>query len=408
MTRHRFAETERGNALIIAVLVVVAMVTLAAALMTTAAHESQESRAAGEQTKVLYVTEAGISHAIADLAAGGTGNLGSVSSPVEFGGGTYWSTTVDNGDGSFTVTSTGLATSEAGGIEVVILEKPSSPFTKGLFGDLDIGASGKVFTDSYDSDLGTYASQATNFHALSGLMYANANGDLASNGNIKLFGGVTILGDATPGPGGSVTITGGGVHVEGSTAPAAAASPVPPVEYDPPIASTGDVYLDAGTTPLASGTYRYSSLTMDGSAELRVKGDVVLYVDGDVDVSGGAQVTIETGASLRIQHGGETFYLAGNGVLNKSQIPANFKVFSKAEGVQVAGTSGLYGAIYAPDAVISPLGTPDVFGSLVGKEVYVGGTSSFHYDEALAKSGSTDGRRKFHIRSWRRIAPVTP
>ena len=61
-------------------------------------------------------------------------------------------------------------------------------FTRALFGDLDLDASGSVTTDSYESDLGTYASQAVNIHGPTGLTFAKANGTLGSNGNISKQG----------------------------------------------------------------------------------------------------------------------------------------------------------------------------------------------------------------------------
>ena len=93
---------------------------------------------------------------------------------------------------------------------------------------------GNVFADSYDSADGTYSSQAVNVDPCSGETYANANGDIGSNSDVTVTGGVTIFGDVTPGMNGSVTISGGGALIYGSTAPRTEPAEFESYEYDPP------------------------------------------------------------------------------------------------------------------------------------------------------------------------------
>jgi hypothetical protein len=283
----------------------------------------------------------------------------------------------------------------------------NNPFTKGLFGDLDLGAAGTVFTDSYDSDLGTYASQATNFHPASGRTFALPNGDLGSNGEITLRGTVVVIGDATPGPGHSVSISGGGVIVAGSTAPASESTSLTAAGYDPPIAAGGAFSQNSGTHTFGSGSYRYTSFSLGSKASYVVAGDVTLYVDGNFSVGAQATIEIQPGASLTIRQGGADFDLGGGGILNGTQEPGAFIVFSEATSVKITGNSGLYGAVYAPGAIIEPKGTSAIFGSFVGRQVYVGGTADFHYDEALARKSIDGLLGRFIVLSWRKVAPVS-
>ena len=398
--------SERGNALLVALLVVVAMAGLAAALMMTSYQDSKRSRAEGEQTQVLYVTEAGVNHSIADITSGGSGNVGSSSTAIPFGGGSYHVAAVDNGDGTYTLTAQGELGDEMQAVEVVIAPIITSPFRKAMFGDIDLGAAGNVFTDSYDSDVGTYGSQVKSIHAATGRPYANANGSLGSNADITLRGGVIVMGDATPGPGHSVTISGTGVIVTGSTAPAPEAVPMPPVSYSPSIPSSGSYDPSTCPTTFGTGEYRYSDLKLSSKTTLTFTGDVDLYVDGDLTITAQAAVVVSSGGSLTIHHGSGTLKLTGQGVLNDARTPDALQVYSSSTDVEITGNGDLYGAVYAPNAKISPTGTSVIYGSLIGREVYISGTTDFHYDEALARATSTSSGR-MRVVSWRVIG-VSP
>jgi len=207
---------EAGNALIMVVVIVIALAGLSAAFMQTGVHESRVNTVAGEMSRVLYIAESGVNQAVGDLLTDGDGNIASADAPADFGGGRFFVATIDHGDGTFTVTSHAALNEQRRALEVVLAPEDVPLFSRALFGDLDLGAQGNVFTDSYDSDAGSYASQATNVHPDTGRTYAKARGDLGSNRNIILRGGVTVLGNATPGPGYVVKISGTNVYVDGS------------------------------------------------------------------------------------------------------------------------------------------------------------------------------------------------
>ena len=392
---------ERGGALVMSVFLVTLMVALASAMMTTAHQQSRLSHSAVGRTRVLYIAESGIHAAAVNLYGGGSGSLGSAVSPLSYGGGTYYVTAVDNGNDTFTLRCDAAFDQETQAIEVTIALDYVSLFTKGLFGDIDLGATGTVFTDSYDSTLGTYASQATQFDPKSGKMYALANGDLGSNGDITLRGTVTVMGDATPGPGHTVYGDTSGVY--GSTTPAPTATPIPTVTYTPPIGSSGAL---SGTTTLTAGVHRYDSVFLKSSDVLTATGDVTLYVDGNWSQTASASVVIAPGATLRVYHNGDTIKLTGAGVVNLDQNPAQFQLYSTATKVDIGGTSDFYGAIYAPSALISPGGTGVLYGSFVGSEVYISGTADFHYDEDLANLAESLTPSKVRILSWHFVKPI--
>ena len=275
----------------------------------------------------------------------------------------------------------------------------SALFTKAVFGHLDLDVGGSVLTDSYESDLGSYASQAVNVHPVSGATYAVSMGSIGSNGNISINGSVTVLGDATPGPEHSVSLS-GGAYVDGATTPAAEPMPLPPVTYSPPIGSAGALSTNTDRT-FTAGTYRFDDFDIKSKAVITIEGDVTLYVDGDFNVAGQSQILIENGASLTIRHGGSDFSLTGGGVLNLTQRPENLQIYSTAASVKFAGNAGFYGVVYAPDASLRPTGTSDLFGSFVGKEITITGNVNIHFDEMLASAvGFTSTPQ---VVSWRLV-----
>jgi hypothetical protein len=322
---------------------------------------------------------------------------------MAFGGGEYWVTTVDHGDDSYTVTSRARINEQTRAIEVVIAPEELPIFNKALFGDLDLGASGNVFTDSYDSEAGSYASQAVNWDEKAERFYAEPHGDLGSNRNILLRGGVSVIGDAVPGPGYCVQISGTKVYVAGSTAPAGAPQLLPPVEFDPPIEAVGSfsAVSDENKT-LSGGVYRFQNFNVGSKSVIHFSGDVTLYIDSRFNIDGQAQLVVDENSSVTIYHNGEDFSLTGQGMVNETQKASAFRLFSKATTVKFAGTSDFYGAVYAPNATVVPTGTTQIFGSFVGRQIDVGGTTDFHYDAALSRM-EEDKRIRLKRVSWRRV-----
>jgi hypothetical protein len=386
---------------VIGLLLVFVMAGLAAAFMQASVRGSAESLVSGNQTRVLYVAEAGVNDAIVDLRAGGSGNIGAKASLVPFGGGGYWVEAIDHGDYTFTVKGTGVLGGQRRAVEVVLAPELERIFTRALFGELDLGASGTVFTDSYESDMGTYASQAVNVHGPTGLTYAKAGGHLGSNADINLSGTVTVLGNATPGVGHSVNIGGTGIYIEGSTAPAATPEVFPTLDYLPEIPSAGD-YSETTDHTISTGEYRYSTFLAEGKATITISGDVTLWVDASFRVGGQAEIVISPGSSLTIHHGSGDMVVEGGGVVNTTKMPRNFKVLSSGDLVKLSGSSEIHGAVFAPNAVVDPGGTSDIYGSFVGRQIVIDGTANFHFDEALMRNPEL--RQKLRVVSWRRVS----
>ena len=280
----------------------------------------------------------------------------------------------------------------------------------GLFSKDGLTFDGSNNTDAYDSRLGTYASQATNMDA--GGKYAQKGGNIGSNGSILLDGSsITIRGDAVPGPGETVEMS-GSPTVTGDTYPRIEPSDVPPpplAEFEAALAvndngnwtkSKGQVTYNPAayslkvganaTLIIPGGTYFLTSLTLDGNSKIEIRGPTRLYSTGTLDMSGGviANMTGQPKDFLVFNH---------PYALPEGHVPTEV-------GIKFTGGAQASLAIYAPEAPVTISGNGDVFGAVVGSDVKVAGNSYFHYDKGLGDM--TGGRTTvFERLYWRDLAP---
>jgi hypothetical protein len=207
------------------------------------------------------------------------------------------------------------------------------------------------------------------------------NGDVGSNGGVSAVGALVIYGDATPGPG--QTVTGGGL-VTGSTSP----SPTPWVLDQPVYSVPAGLAVTALTgTVGAAGTTTVKRLSSWPSTDVTIQGNVTIYLEGDFSQNGHDEITIAPNAKLTIYQSTGTFTLNGGGVVNGSnKKPGDFTLISTSNAaVKLAGGAEFYGTVYAPKAPVTVIGNADSYGAIVGSTIDLGGTADFHYDTA-AKS----------------------
>ncbi len=392
---------ERGAALVAAAFALVILLGFSVAILTASLSEQRSARTRKDLLNTLYIADSGISRSIAEINSGtdvDSDGLGTVAGT--FADGTYSVVAVDNGDDTYTLTSNGDHAASARAIEVTLQVENSSLFTRALFGDESVKVTGTYNCDSYDSRLGTYDSQDVNIDPVTGITYASDNGDVGSNGDISFGGTATVIGDITPGPDSSLS---GGGYCTGSTAPASDYVELPPVIYSPTIPSSGDFATTSASPDMTvtAGTYHYGKFTVKN--QITFQGDVVMYLDGDFSMGAGAGITLDAGATLTIYHDGDSFSIAGQGIINRDESAASFQVYSTGTSVYMGGGSESFGCIYAPNAKITLAGDSDKYGSCVGKTIQAVGTGEFHYDEAL---GDLDnGPPVTYVVAWREVAP---
>lgn len=240
----------------------------------------------------------------------------------------------------------------------------------GFIGLNSIDISGGSYTDSYSSSSGAYSTST-----------AGSKGNVCSNGNISLSGGLTkVNGDATPGPSMSVSAT-GGATVTGSSV--AATQSLSEAAIDSSAASSTNnnssigvdnkgktVYnsstkafsISGGNTiTLSAGTYYFSSMTASGGSIINFgSGQTTIYCTGDWNTSGGSLV-------------------------NPGSIPSNLKIFIQGSTTTLSGSAQMYGVVYAPSSDITRSGGSSAFfGSMVGKSLTLSGGGGLHYDTSSA------------------------
>jgi len=193
-------------------------------------------------------------------------------------------------------------------------------------------------------------------------------GHVGSNGDIKVSGANFINGDAAPGPGHSVFITGNQNQVQGSKNPADAVHPCEEgplsewVEYAQANNNNSQIptqFMDqlgnmvingSRTCSLTSGTYIVSSLTINGSAKLIAQGKVVMVITGALTINGGCSV-------------------------NNNGIPGNLLMVSSSSGaVMINGGAKTNLQLYAPLSTVIVNGSVKGHGGIWGKSLTANGS----------------------------------
>ena len=295
-------------------------------------------------------------------------------------------------------------------IEVGVRRRVDRHFVEGLFSLDDLVLNGDIRTDSYDSALGTYASQAVNADAFGA--YGGAKGHVGSNGDVVLLGTSTaVRGNAIPGPLREVRMSGSPV-VLGDKAPRMDLIDIPPEPYAAFQAAylandndavfgplTGQMRYTAASYTLSitagrtlvvpAGTYFLKSLELRGGSTLEISGAVKLYVTDELDLAGGTLVN----------HGAPTDFEVH---AHPYPLPAGFSPSSTS--VRVNGGSQVGMSLYGPGADLVVSGGGHFYGAAVAKSINVSGNCYFHYDAALGRQG-IEGVATLERLFWREPQP---
>lgn len=369
------AGSPRGSVLVMALLVMLFLMGTAAATTALTLSRQSVAKTAKEVDCAYVAAEAGINHALyelhidTDLGGDGVGNATGA-----LGEGKYSATLtpVYAGVGRYTLRSIGTVGGIRRGVEAVVDRRSFQ--SAGCIGLDSLEIRGGI-VDSYDSTAGTYLSQVGPDGC------AGRKAGIASNGDIDISG-AHVHGHARPGPTGLVM--GEVENISGSTVPNTEVMTVDPYAYDPPIPSTG---RHAGTVTFTSGTYRFKSFLVDGGQTATFAGDVVIYADDRFEISGSGQAIMNRGATLTIHHGAGEIKLAGDGIINQDQTPASLNIYSAtANRVEISGSAGFYGNLYAPKAQFIASEGSQLFGTFLAKTTKLSGGCRLHMDTSRGSS----------------------
>ena len=265
-----------------------------------------------------------------------------------------------------------------------------------------------AMVDSYDSSLGTYASQATN--GIDPDQYAGESGNVGSNGNIDLLANTVVHGNATPGPAGTVTV-GPSASVSGATSPMVVPAELPPIDV-PVIPSSGDLVVPAGNTVvLGAGDYHFTSLAAGSDAILQINGPARVVFDA-LALNSTEQLLVD-GTNGDVEIYVETDFLLDSNTLMApiSGIPSELQLFLNGDNIggpldQVVLNSNaeFYGRLYAPHAAIDLQSNFALYGSIVTRRLKLDSNSRVHFDTTLTAAMSGSVLIGFETVSWRELS----
>jgi hypothetical protein len=315
-------------------------------------------------------------------------STGYVQTPVTVGSGAGWLAAV-----SLPVSGSGVKYLSRT-VQVTTWRQPSMP--KGLVIKNSLDCKGNnVTVDSYDNDLGEYG--VTIFWPLPVRVNISDGGDVAIGLNAANIGNANIKGHVWTGPTATVNIgpngtVGSSAWVNASTKGIQSgwwrkdsnftlpdvAVPWTGGAVAPSTTSGGDYVLNGGIYEVIG------NLNLIGK-QMFVKGDAALWVKGNVSMDSGSYLKMN-GSGYRL-----VLYVSGtltlSGTFDKSIDPKDLLIFGLPSCTSIDITTGskMEAAIYAPNADANLKGTADLRGSLTAKSVTLTGSSSFHYDESLAR-----------------------
>ncbi len=264
-------------------------------------------------------------------------------------------------------------------ITAIIENSGNAIFDRALWGIDSFSLGGTVLIDSYDSSIGAYGGNNV-----------GQDGSIGTNGDASTNGNVTVKGSLAYGPAGTYTHVGGGL-VTGQVIQLPEPRIFPPI----PDFTVGTTAVSLGghdTQTLAAGSY--GAINLSSNAVLTFSGGTY-YIDS-LTTTGQADIVISAATTLFIK---SAFSLGGGSVINSTAVPSNLTVwYSGTSTASLAGGSGFYGDVYAPNATVTLVGNSNFYGSFVGKVVNDSGTPNVHFDER--SSDKNLEKRPFRVITW--------
>lgn len=272
--------------------------------------------------------------------------------------------------------------------------------------------SGTTSIDSYDSQIGPYNS-STNRSDQATVATTSTAVDPVVVGSKAVIYGYVATGGAEPvvGPGGMIygATTPSGTLIDptrirrdftanlpDATAPTGTAASLGAI-------TTGITLPRATDTAGPNGRYLYTAtqINVAGAEVVAATGAVDLIVTGNVSVTGTASVSIGSSGSLNIYCPG-TVLIAGNGMVNNSNLPANAGIWGTAaspstQSISVGGNGTFIGTVYAPNAAVTLDGNSGTCGAIIAKTATIAGNGQFHYDTRL---GGVPAEAHFRPFAW--------
>lgn len=429
--RRTRARNEVRGTIILPALVVVGMVaTLSMIFVQVSLSKNKEQRVSVDSKRAFYMAEAGLSEGFNGLCLGKSGNVASETVPAEFGFGLFWTVAEELGSGRVKLESTGLAGAGRATLSLTCERSSENIGALGFFGGQDITVQAGALIDSYDSRIGTYASQAL----LAPVALPGAR--LGGNRDIQVQGSILkptfIYGDANPGPMGSVFRSLLGTTITGSKAPSPATIEFPVVKPPELPGPENNLKVESNQS-LPSGAYKIK--------DFEVKNDMILILNGPMVIVAeklkvGKEATFKINASagpvkvyirdemkfekdsqllsttfdplgITFNVGGMIRPGGGGGRIRPGDGGGRIRPGDDGDGDENDGNDAdiklecrgdFHGSIYAPKSDVTLPKNFNVFGSVVSERLTIETGGKLHFDRAFTSTDDPNGIT--HLLGW--------
>ncbi len=402
---------ERGSALVVMAMATIAVAGLATALVTVNVSSSMQQRQESESLRSRYVCQAALAQGMYELRRGNSGAIGTQNAPSTWGESTFWVTATALTPDVSRLTATALEDRDGARMELTVREVPNTIWRFAAFGREELHMDSNSRVDSYDSTIGTYASQAVNGSGTD--QHALTNGDVGSNANVTMDQNSQVWGDATAGPDHFTYVT-GNAEVTGSTTPM-----TEEVEFPPLVVPTlPNAAWNANGGALASGDYTFGSATLNANKTLTITGPARIVMT-NFTLKSNSQIVINAAAGPVEFWIIDDFKMSSNSqIASTDLLPKNVKlnllsdnvinpeVVVDLDDVDFDSNSKLFGTIYAPNAKITIDSNFELFGSMIAREADLNSNCFIHFDEDLLNS-TASSQVKLEVLCWREL-PITP
>jgi hypothetical protein len=386
-----------GSALVATIVLAIVLAGLCAALLAATLSNEKGQVEAGTRQHAFYAAEAGLSDAFMRVSAGSLApldgqvlELGDAAAPVALGTSGYWVeiSKAEEDPRGFLLVSTGIDGSVEARLKQIVSKKPTGFFQFAAFGSQGVLLNSNAFVDSYDSAYGPYQSQVQGGNA-----FARENGDVGSNGDIRLRANTTIHGDCNPGPGHHVDDSAPNIFVSGNRDPLLQPIAMPEIDV-PVIASSGSI---AGNSNVSAGPgdVHYTSVVMNGGTTLTIHGPARFVVD-DIRMRSNSNLVFDTsGGPIQLYSSGDFNLESNSSVTTNSNSALGVQLFLSGDNmspghsdtIQLGSNSSFIGAIYAPHASFTLASNFDIYGSIMAGYLDLSSFGKIHFDEALLYDG---------------------
>ncbi len=262
--------------------------------------------------------------------------------------------------------------------------------------------------DSYDSSLGTYASQTPGYSAIIASSSTSTSSATVQLTNAQIKGYAATI---STGPSYSTS-----ARLIGPTTPVTTKIDTSRISTSPYQPIFEEIVPTGAGTPLPNGNatigtagataaqlFYATDLSLTGSQTLTVDGPVVIVVSGDLYITNTAKIRITSNGSLRMHLSGD-MTINGNGIQNDTQRPKNLVIISTTNPYDTYGmatNTAFYGVIYTPVSSLTVSNSQTIYGAIVAKAVTFNASPVFHYDLDLRRTVFDGLDTPYAVADWR-------